>query len=197
MARPQQFSTDEVLDKAMLLFWEQGYEATSIGELEERTGLSRSSIYQAFRSKRGLFDRVLDRYVDLRIGSMLEQLETGEAGLEAITGFFSRIADAVAHEPTIDGTLGCLMVNSTAELAWRDEAIRPAARRYRRRLQRAFLRALRNAERLGEIPPAEHETRARLLAALTLGAFLVARGNPDPEETEKLLRAVVAEVKAW
>ena len=54
MARPKDYDRDDVLISARDLFWEQGYEATSITELEERTGLNRSSLYREFGSKYGL-----------------------------------------------------------------------------------------------------------------------------------------------
>ena len=196
MPRPREFSTEDVLQKAMMLFWEQGYAATSLDEIVERTGLARSSIYQAFGSKRGLFDQALGHYYDVQISAMLSGLETGEQGLEAITGFFTMVAELV-ETPGVDGQLGCFMVNTNAELAWRDEAVRPAVEAYRKRLHAAFQRALENAERLGEIPTGNHSGRARLLAAVAMGTFVLGRGNPETRDTRLLSEALVDEVATW
>ncbi len=66
MARPREFDIDIALDRAMEAFWEKGYEATSLDDLCEVTGLSRSSLYATFGSKRKLLLRSVDRYVDRR-----------------------------------------------------------------------------------------------------------------------------------
>jgi AcrR family transcriptional regulator len=62
MARPREFDEDYVLERALHVFWERGYEAASLAELQEATGLTKSSLYKAFESKEGLFRHVLDRY---------------------------------------------------------------------------------------------------------------------------------------
>ncbi len=64
MARKRNLDEDEVLDRAMDVFWRSGYEGSSMAELTSAMGLSAPSIYGAFHSKRGLFDAVLDRYAD-------------------------------------------------------------------------------------------------------------------------------------
>jgi AcrR family transcriptional regulator len=62
MARPREFDEDYVLEQALHVFWDRGYEAASLAELQEATGLTKSSLYKAFESKEGLFRYVLDRY---------------------------------------------------------------------------------------------------------------------------------------
>ncbi|MFH9419256.1 TetR/AcrR family transcriptional regulator [Streptomyces sp. NPDC017529] len=61
--RPRAFDTEAVLEAAMLLFWEQGYEATSLAQLRAATGLSSASLYGAFGSKEGLFERAVEHYI--------------------------------------------------------------------------------------------------------------------------------------
>lgn len=61
--RPRAFDMDAVLEAAMLLFWEQGYEATSLAQLRAATGLSSASLYGAFGSKEGLFKQVVEHYM--------------------------------------------------------------------------------------------------------------------------------------
>ncbi|MFE5072788.1 TetR/AcrR family transcriptional regulator [Streptomyces halstedii] len=61
--RPRVFDMEAALEAAMLLFWEQGYEATSLTQLREATGLSSASLYGAFGSKEGLFEKAVEHYI--------------------------------------------------------------------------------------------------------------------------------------
>ncbi|WP_326688908.1 MULTISPECIES: TetR/AcrR family transcriptional regulator [unclassified Streptomyces] len=63
IGRPRIFDMEAVLEAAMLLFWEQGYEATSLAQLRETTGLSSASLYGAFGSKEGLFEKAVEHYI--------------------------------------------------------------------------------------------------------------------------------------
>ncbi|MEO6714384.1 MAG: helix-turn-helix domain-containing protein, partial [Mycobacteriales bacterium] len=67
MGRPREFDMATALDAAVDVFWERGYESTSVADLEIATGLSRSSLYQAFGSKRTLYQASLDRYKERQI----------------------------------------------------------------------------------------------------------------------------------
>src|ERR1700730_11789741 len=71
MAGVKQFDRDEVLDRAIVAFWTRGYEATSIDDLVEATGINRGSIYGTFGDKRRLFLMALDRYW---VNAMMEEL---------------------------------------------------------------------------------------------------------------------------
>src|SRR5689334_19258420 len=62
MARPREFDEDYVLEQALHVFWEKGYDSTSLADLQQVTGLMKSSLYKAFESKEGLFRRVVERY---------------------------------------------------------------------------------------------------------------------------------------
>ena len=64
MAGVKQFDRIDVLDRAMALFWRRGYEATSIQDLVDATGINRGSLYASFTSKKGLFLAVLDHYAE-------------------------------------------------------------------------------------------------------------------------------------
>ena len=75
MARPREFDLDAVLDKATQVFWAQGYEHTSVDELCDATGLGRSSLYAAFRHKRGLYVQALVRYEEGSVARIRDALD--------------------------------------------------------------------------------------------------------------------------
>jgi len=194
VGRRRRFDTDEVLTRSQEVFWVRGFDATSIEDITQATGLARSSIYAAFGSKRGLFDAVMERYLVLGIGEMLRPLEAGTDGLDDIIRFFEGWRDRIARE--IDGSLGCLMVNTLAERGHIDPAIAAAGGDYLARLVAAFRRPLAVAGERGEIDRAAIPRRSEVLMLLTTGLFVASRGR-ERSQIETLLDAAVAELDSW
>jgi len=62
--RPRSFDTDQALDTAMRIFWQKGFDATSVSDLTAALGITRPSLYAAFGNKESLFRRILDRYLE-------------------------------------------------------------------------------------------------------------------------------------
>ena len=110
--RPMQFDPEQALQKAMLLFWARGYEATSTAQLMAAMGLSKSSLYQTFGSKDALFNLCLDRYGEMTAGYMRETLAQAESPKQ----FLLDLVEAIAGYHGEDGPNGCLLVNSACEL---------------------------------------------------------------------------------
>ncbi|SDT65702.1 TetR/AcrR family transcriptional regulator [Actinoplanes derwentensis] len=111
MARLREFDTDRAVEQAMELFWERGYEATSVRHLTERLGVGQGSLYAAFGSKDGLYQAALEHYRDSLASTALGELETGgdvRTVLRAMLLERVRIA-------TVSGGRGCLFVNAAAE----------------------------------------------------------------------------------
>src|SRR5437588_8420421 len=110
MGRRPAYELGAVVDAASDLFWERGYRMTSIGDLEERTGLDRSSLYHAFGNKLGVFEAALRRYV-AEFGEGVEaRLGTG-VGLDPVIGFFAGMGQAFRSDPA-RYPRGCRMVNT-------------------------------------------------------------------------------------
>jgi TetR/AcrR family transcriptional regulator, transcriptional repressor for nem operon len=76
MARPREFDEEAVLDAVIRCFWSRGYEATSVKDLIEKTGITCASLYNAFGDKRTLFRTALDHYVEASIGARMGRCET-------------------------------------------------------------------------------------------------------------------------
>ncbi len=194
MARHREFDTDQVLAQVMDRFWAHGYEATSVEDLTAATGLSRSSLYQAFGSKRGLYGEALDRYMG-ELEVMMQPLE-GDPGIDGIVRFFEnwerRILDG-----EVDPSRGCLMVNSTTELAGRDDAVFRRSADYRALLVDRFAAALGRSRERGEVSDGDQLARARALVAGVMGVFVVSRGNPDRSEIVTWIRSLRSLVDEW
>jgi TetR/AcrR family transcriptional regulator, transcriptional repressor for nem operon len=177
MARPREFDVEVALGRAMEMFWSKGYEATSLDDLCEVTGLSRSSFYATFRSKRNLLLRSVDRYVELRNPQIAEVLAQPLPIRDAFAALARQFIDQIVAGP---GRRGCFLGNCAAELPRHDRA---ALARVRRGLEctTATLReALARAKERAELPVgADVDTLARFLTAGFQGLRLVGKVNPD------------------
>jgi AcrR family transcriptional regulator len=194
MSRPKAYERDAVVIAARDQFWERGYEASSISDLEQRTGLNRSSLYQEFGSKHELLEQALACYADQVVGPLLADLTAPSADLETIAALFTRLAQ-LFRSRTRPATSGCLLVNSIAELASRDDRVRSAAVAYRDQLRSGFAAALANASQQGEVDAESARPRADLLAAAVMGVWLTVR--VDPDDASRLCETIATEVNGW
>jgi TetR/AcrR family transcriptional repressor of nem operon len=193
MARPRQFDPDEVIDRSMREFWEHGYRETSVDDLVEATGVQPGSLYNAFPGgKRGLFLQALQRYSKLVVPEKLGALEDSGAGLAELRAYFDGLVEDLT---TPEGRMGCLMVNSTVELAAEDSEVGAIVRSHMRRLERNAERALRNARQRGEVPGhVAPRAKAAQLMATGMGLMVVGKTGPGREVLETIVEAAFAEL---
>jgi TetR/AcrR family transcriptional repressor of nem operon len=193
MARPRKFDLDEVLDRSMHEFWQRGYHDTSVDDLVEATGVRPGSLYNTFRGgKRELFLGSLDRYSKLVVPEKLGALERPGASLAEVRAYFDGlVSDLLSPE----GRMGCLMVNSTVELAAEDSEIAKVVSGHMARLERNAARALRTAKRRGEIPAhIDPAAKATQLMATGMGLMVVGKTNPGREVLETIVNAAFADL---
>lgn len=190
MPRPKQFDPDQVLDVAMTLFWEKGYEATSVQELVDHMGINRFSLYDTFGSKHELFLASLDRYFDRVVLERLVELETSEEGIPAIRRFFDRWIDLFAS-PT--GWRGCLVTNSAVELAPHDEETATRVSGTLGRMERALHSALVRAREQGD-PETDQDLGdlARVLTGAVQGMAVLAKASLDRRGLQGYARVVLS-----
>lgn len=191
--RPRAFEVGSVIEKAGDLFWERGYETTSIADLEKKTGLDRSSIYHTFGSKHSLFQTTLDCYVEANIEARLGAMRESRAGLAAVVSFFAGMAETLRSDRR--STRGCLMVNTIAALGSRDRQTVNAAKGYRDSFRTAFSAALSQAAANGETQTTDVRARSEMLTATTMGLFVTAR--IDVADAARVCDEVAAEVASW
>ena len=117
MARPRNFDEQDVLRKAINLFWRQGYKATSMEDLVQGLGISRASLYDTFGDKHQLYLRALGEY-----DKESNEVATTLLGIErpAPEAVRALLESAMASSTGADRQWGCFMVNSLIELAPHD-----------------------------------------------------------------------------
>jgi len=178
MSRTKEFDPDAVLQRALELFWERGYEATSMADLVEHLGIARASIYATFGDKHTLYLRALDRYVRTRDPDPVEMLSQPGPVLPAIRA----LVEAYATESVCDERRrGCLVVNTAVELMSRDPQAARQVEANWDALETALTSALTRARAQGEIPrDKEPRALARFLLVVLQGMRVLGRAHPDP-----------------
>jgi TetR/AcrR family transcriptional regulator, transcriptional repressor for nem operon len=183
--RPREFDMDRALDRAIRVFRERGYAATSIGDLIHAMGLASGSIYKAFKDKRAVFLAAFDRYMSLRNEQLRQVADTGKSGRDRLNDVLAFYVDS---SKGIEGRRGCLVVGSAVELAVVD---RDVAARVSGSLARneAFLADLiRQGQADKSIPGrVDPEQTARVMVYLTQGMRVVGKAGRPPPETSTVV----------
>jgi AcrR family transcriptional regulator len=190
--RPRAFDEGEVIAAAKELFWRQGYTATSIGDLEEATGLSRSSLYMAFGAKHALFQAATRDYLDTFVDPLLRPLEREDAALAEIVTYFKAVAKLFSDPKA---QRGCFMINLIGERAGRDTRSTRQGQAFLARVRSAFTNALTSSLEAGVMTRRQATQRAELLGGAMVGAWTTVR--TDPAAARKLCLSTAALVASW
>lgn len=188
MARPRGFRNNATLSRAMRVFWRQGYDHTSIRDLERATGLNASSLYNAWGGKEALFRQVLDYYVEGIVQRRIETYLREGDPIQGIRRFFETTFDYI---DTDTPPLACLLTNTAQALGHHDEHIREQLDAGMRRVETGFRAAL---ERVEEPLPAGQTPAvlARSLALSLQGLLVTSRVTPDRQRLQALTDAALA-----
>src|SRR6201998_2126365 len=182
MGRPIGFDKDAALEAAMLLFWERGYEGTSMADLTQAMGLNPSSIYAAFGDKHTLFQLVVKRYMELRAQYAVRALEepTLERFIRALFENTVAFLTTPGHPPTCMTLAGAVGASLDATPP-RD--LMPAIRKQN---QAALKERLLKARKSGELPKEINvEDYARYLSTIVAGLSIQAANGSTKTELNR------------
>jgi len=179
MARTKAFDRDSVVDKAIQVFWDKGYEATSVQDLVDAMGINRGSIYDTFGDKSGLFQITIERYMRGSPASKLvAEVETAEPR-RAIESFFrTLVEDSCAP----GGHRGCFLTNTLTELCSCDAAMAERIKRSLTQVENTLYALIRRGQETGDIAPwRDARAVARSLVATVQGIKALSKVNPGRE----------------
>lgn len=189
MARPQEFSTADVLRQAMDVFWCKGFEATSMADLLEATGLSKSSLYATFGGKRELFIAAFDAYRAERAQEMQQILALGSAR-DAIEQFFRKIVTDAGNGNT---SRGCMSINQAVEMAPYDSDIRRRVFDDLALIEEALAHAIERGQAEGSVKSAQPARNlARLLVLGFPGLQVISRAGGDRKQLDETLNLLLS-----
>lgn len=194
MARHKQFDREAVLDKAMRLFWRQGYEATSIQDLVAATGINRGSMYDTFGDKRRLFVEAIALYARRSSAQALHRIATSPTPLADLRAYFQTVIDFARGDGR---ALGCLLTNATVELSPRDPEIAAKLNESIGAVEAGFAAAITRAQTLGQIAPTrDPQALAQFLLAVNLGLRVLSRAQARRETLENVVDTALAGLDA-
>ena len=186
MPRTKQFCEEEVLKKAMELFWEKGFHATSMQDLVSHLGINRASLYDTYGGKEALFNKAFDHYRKTT-GVWLEELFRTEPSVKL--GFKKLFETAINEAVTDEFRKGCFVVNTTTELIPGTKKMQETLVAHKKQIENLFIGYIQKGIHNGEITSSKNAQELGLmLYTLYNGLRVVTKVDVDPEK----LKSVVA-----
>ncbi len=171
----------------MQVFWRQGYEATSIQDLVAAMGINPGSLYPTYGNKRALFIRSLRHYEAL----FLARFETYAREYSPRRGIIALFNDIVSDALKSKDSSGCLLANTTLEVAPHDEEVAAIVAEGLRKTETFFRDRIKAGQVAGEIPASVNPTQtARVLLSLLNGLRILTRGRPKRPVLDAVVRHV-------
>ena len=190
MARTKQFDERQVLVSAMLVFWEKGYEGTSIQDLEHAMGLNRTSIYNAFGNKRAIFDEVMICYKESVMSTLFAKLDSAPNVKEGIRRMLNGALDIHFDE---DNPGGCLIVLSILEGGQHDEQSQASIQQTIQDLKSALQARLSKAKKSGELSKnLDAGSTATTIATMMAGMMVMGKARFSRASLKKTVKQVVS-----
>ncbi len=190
MPRVKLFDEKVVLEKAMNLFWKQGYAATSIQDLVTHLGINRASIYDTYGDKEKLFLRAFENYRKTNTEGITRFFESQD---NVKMGFKKLFEMAIEESVSDKEKKGCFVVNTTTELIPGDEKIVKILEENRITFEALFLDYLKTGEAKGQIKKGKDlASIATLLFTLYNGLKVVLKVNPNKKELTNSVSQVLS-----
>lgn len=189
--RPRAFDPDVALDIALRIFWEKGYEGTSMADLTEGMGINKPSLYAAFGNKENLFRKALERYQEGSAGFIAEAVSAPTAR-EVVQQFLTNAAKALTNP---DGPRGCLVVQSALSCGDAATPVKQTLISCRKDYEARLAERFKRARAAGDLPESlKPADLARYVATVHQGMAVQAAGGATRKELQGVVDTVL---KAW
>ncbi|MCB1142566.1 MAG: TetR/AcrR family transcriptional regulator [Leptospiraceae bacterium] len=180
MSREKKYDRNQLLEKAIVVFRENGYHATGTAQLTEELGINKKTMYAEFGSKLQLFEATLEHYNETFLSLILAPIEKKNAGLVDISLVFYSISEYGSRE--LYG-LGCLMCNTSAERVSLDACLGPVIDQYFQRIRSGFEHALLNYKKSTNTKKQfNHQSTAAFLTTTLIGLATSVRARAPKEQ---------------
>jgi AcrR family transcriptional regulator len=185
MARPKEFDQEKALRKAIRLFSQQGFAASSTDELMRVMNVGRQSMYDTFGDKRALFLKALKMYVTESVRSITAELERPGSALSAVQNALMTFAE----RKDLSSAEGCMGLNAISEFGQRDADVTRISRNAAHLLRQTLMHVLIRAKNQGEISSdANLDSMAGFFESTLAGIRMAAKGG----KSRQALRNIAA-----
>jgi TetR/AcrR family transcriptional repressor of nem operon len=192
MSRPREYDREEVLEKTTDLFWERGFEATSMNEVVARSGLNKHSLYNEFGDKEGLFLLCINEYVNKSIKALRDILTKKPLGLSNIEKFFDNRVDYAAAKDC----KGCLLFNSVTEKEILSKEVNQKVKSLISSLNVSFYNCLKAAQDNNEISSDKNcKVLASYITCFLSGLVNVGKNETNKKELRKMVDVALSTVR--
>jgi TetR/AcrR family transcriptional repressor of nem operon len=190
MSRTKDFDEDEVLEKAINLFWCKGYNGTSMQDLVDTLGISRSSLYDTFGDKHQLFLKALASYQQAETAkrnSILDKPIPAKAAIRQLLDLtILELINDQQHK-------GCFLINSAVETAPHDKEVNTIISRNKQALEIAFYEVILRGQKNGEIPTKQDaRALARFIFNTIAGFRVTGKSATDKGVFEDIVRLTLS-----
>ena len=186
MPRVKQFNEDDVLEKAVLLFWEKGYYATSMQDLVSHLGINRASLYDTFGDKQQLFEKALKRYIQTNSDKIDQLLALGLTPIEILKRFFQNVVDTAIQDPN---SKGCFVVNTTLSLQAKNNSILEVLNQNQENLKLFFMKIVQKGQSSGDFnTQLNSQSAANYLVTLFFGMKVYGKQNSTQQELVDIVK---------
>ncbi len=194
MARAAPYDRDATLEAAMLLFWNRGYHATSLKDLEGALSMKPGSIYAAFKSKENLCLLAMEKYFERFRGVFREQVAQASSPLQALADHLRGYACLSADDATRQA---CMLVKTFVDTRTTEPAIAAQSQAYLNSMREEIASAFEAARTRGEIPEDSNcSALARQFQAYVNALRLEIHQGIDDAELEALAEALAQQIEA-
>ena len=182
VGRPREFDEEQVLTSAMEAFWCKGYEATSLVDLTDSTGLNKASLYRVFGDKHQLFMAALKNYSDIEFRETTAVISDSASPLTNLRAVVQKVCEDAGSDK------GCLMINSMVETAPHDAEVKQLLQEFGTHRLQAVQGMIAQAQAAGEIRPAldPHKLAVSLMIAFAGSAAMIKGFMPGAQIEENL-----------
>lgn len=178
MGRSKEFEEDIVLERAMELFWKQGYEKTSMSDLVEHMGIHRKSLYDTFGDKHALYLKVIDRYGEYSTAKLYTETLRAKTARQAIQNIFDYIIEGNENKHW-----GCLFVNAATEMGPWDKEVEAKTEEAFRNAEEFIAAIIRKGQEAGEFSSRyDAEILGEILHNTLLGLRVLVRTSASKEK---------------
>jgi TetR/AcrR family transcriptional repressor of nem operon len=190
MARTKDFDEEEVLNKAIQLFWQKGYNGTSMQDLVDGLGISRSSLYDTYTDKHTLFVKALESYQSCGTAKIQEIMEKASTAKEAILQLLEyTVIELLADKEQ----KGCFMVNAKVEAPSHDAQVQDVLCRNDQQMEEVFLQVVQQGKNSGEIKnPMDARALARFILNSVKGMQVTAKSTTERAIFDDIIKLTVS-----